>query len=750
MRILYVEDDPRDAELTKYTLARTAPQLQLENVSSIGAALDRLGRLVSEPLDLVLTDMHLRDGDGLSLLTKIRETALPLAVVIVTGVGDEETAVAALKARADDYVVKRKGYLDRLPLVLESAFNHYSADAARRSNPLRVLFAADDPVEIENTRKHFAVQADHIYLDVVNTGDDVLSILRTEAIRYDAVLLDFQLTGPSALHVVRELSLKNALNTPVVIVCTEADEQLARQCLKLGASSCVVKRPGYLYQLPWELEQASARAELQRREAALNASEERNRAILNAIPDMMFLMDHEGLILDYNARRELLIMEPHEFMGRRVSEIVPPEVADKFARAFIEVMNTDQPVVFEYELPYLEDMRAYENSMVKCDGGKILTIVRDVTARRAADQSLRNALAEVQRLKDQLHHENIYLQEEVRVASNFGQIIGRSEPLRRVLHQAEQVAPLDTTVTILGETGTGKELLAHAIHQLSSRHSHTLVKVNCAALPGPLIESELFGYEKGAFTGADSRRIGRFEIANHGTIFLDEVGDLPLDLQAKLLRVLEEGEFDRVGGTHTVKVNVRVIAATNRNLEDAVRQGTFRSDLYYRLNIFPITLPPLRDRKEDIPMLVKHLVKQLGQKLGKTIEAIPHETMARLRNYPWPGNIRELRNVIERAVIITQGSTLRLIDDLDSQAVELESQKQAIQGEPFGDLISASETLEQTEYNVIFRTLKNVHWKLEGPGGAAELLNIHPSTLRSKMRKLGIERPRYRTTATAE
>jgi transcriptional regulator with GAF, ATPase, and Fis domain len=268
--------------------------------------------------------------------------------------------------------------------------------------------------------------------------------------------------------------------------------------------------------------------------------------------------------------------------------------------------------------------------------------------------------------------------------------------------------------------------------------------VNCAALPGALIESELFGYEKGAFTGADSRRVGRFEIANHGTIFLDEVGELPLDLQAKLLRVLEEGEFDRVGGTHTVKVNVRVIAATNRNLEEAVRLGTFRSDLYYRLNIFPITLPPLRDRQEDIPMLVKHMVKHLGQKLGKSIEAIPHETMARLRNYPWPGNIRELRNVIERAVIISQGSTLRLIDDLDSQAVALESQKQTAKAEPFADAIGAGETLEQTEYNVIFRTLKNVHWKLEGPGGAAELLNIHPSTLRSKMRKLGIERPRFR------
>ena len=745
MKILYVEDDPRDADLTKHTLARTAPHLALETVSSVGEALDRLQRLDSEPLDLVLADVHLRDGDGLFLLNKIREDTLPLAVVIVTGVGDEETAVLALKTRADDYVVKRKGYLERLPLILESAFNHYQADLARRSNPLHVLYASNNPVEAETTRKHFAVHADHIHLHVVNTEAEALSIMQDDANRYDAVLLNLQLAGPSALRVLRELSDKSKLNVPVVLVCF--DEELARHGLKLGASSCVVKRPGYLYQLPWELEQTSARAELQRREAALSASEERNRAILNAIPDMMFVMDRDGLFLDYHAHAERLIMQPHEFMGKKISEVVPPDVGEMFSRSFVEVTKTDRPVVLEYELPYMGAMRAYEASMVRCDGDKILAIVREITERRAADQSLRNALAEVQRLKDQLHHENVYLQEEIRVASNFGEIIGRSEPLRRVLQQAEQVAPLDTIVTVLGETGTGKELLAHAIHKLSRRHNHTLVKVNCAALPGPLIESELFGHERGAFTSADSRRIGRFEIANRGTIFLDEVGELPTDLQAKLLRVLEQGEFERVGGSHTIKVDVRVIAATNRNLEEAVRQSTFRSDLYYRLNIFPITLPPLRDRKEDIPMLVKHLVKQLGQKLGKNIEAIPHETMARLRNYPWPGNVRELRNVIERAVIITQGPTLHLIDDLDQQALELESRLQAANAEPFGDSIQARETLEQNEYNLILRTLKNVHWKLEGPGGAAELLNIHPSTLRSKMRKLGIERPRYRTTS---
>jgi len=747
MKVLYVEDDPRDADLTQHTLRRTAPHLLLETVSNIADALVRIQRIDSDPIDLVLTDMHLRDGDGLSLLNYIRENSLPTAVVIVTGVGDEDTAVTALKARADDYVVKRKGYLERLPLILESALNHYRADAARRANPLKVIYLETSSWDIETTRRHLAVHADHIHLDVVANGREILSNLSNGAVHYDVVLMDYRVSEPTALEVLRELSLKNKQATPIVLVCSEEDEELARQGLKLGASSCVVKRPGYLYQLPWELEQAHARAELQRREAALHESEERNRAILNALPDLMFLLDREGVYLDYHARNEkFLLKPPSEFLGRNQSEVLPPDLAAKFSRCFAQVFQSDHPVLLEYSVSLSEgDSRTFEASMVKCNGNKVLSIVRDVTERREAQESLKKALDEVQRLKDQLHEENIYLQEEIRVASNFGEMIGNSEALRRVLRQAEQVAPLDTTVTILGETGTGKELLAHAIHRLSPRRDRTLVKVNCAALPGPLIESELFGHEKGAFTGADSQRTGRFEIANGGTLFLDEVGELPLDLQAKLLRALEAGEFERVGGAHTLKVDVRIIAATNRNLEEAVRKGAFRSDLYYRLNIFPITLPPLRERKEDIPILVTHLVKQLSQKLAKTIEAIPHDTMAKLRNYPWPGNVRELRNVIERAVIITQGPKLRLIDDLDSQALELGLHKQTVRQDVFADLSQASETFEQTEYNLIMRTLKNVHWKLEGPGGAAELLNLHPSTLRSKMRKLGIERPRYKT-----
>ncbi len=338
------------------------------------------------------------------------------------------------------------------------------------------------------------------------------------------------------------------------------------------------------------------------------------------------------------------------------------------------------------------------------------------------------AYEEIARLKARLEQENIYLQEEIKTQYSFEEIIGRSQEIKKVLQAVETVAPTDAGVLILGETGTGKELIARAIHNLSRRKESVLVKVNCAALPAGLIESELFGHEKGAFTGALARKSGRFETANGGTIFLDEIGDLPLDLQAKLLRVLQEGEFERVGSSQTLKVEVRVIAATNRDLEKAVRENQFRSDLFYRLNVFPIRLPPLQERKEDIPLLVRHLVLKYNTSFGKKIEVIPPKIMEALQAYSWPGNVRELENIIERAVIISQGSRLELGEWLPKPSIAPRA--------------SRIPTLEELEREHIISVLETAGWRVSGERGAAKLLGMKPTTLEARMKKLGIERKR--------
>ena len=345
--------------------------------------------------------------------------------------------------------------------------------------------------------------------------------------------------------------------------------------------------------------------------------------------------------------------------------------------------------------------------------------------------AVENALAfrEIDALKNQLEEEKLYLEEEIRTEYNFEEIIGNSLALKRVLQDVETVAATDSTVLIYGETGTGKELIAHAIHNLSQRRERTLVKVNCAAIPTGLLESEFFGHERGAFTGAIDRRIGRFELADHGTIFLDEVEDIPLELQSKLLRVLQEQEFERLGSSRTQRVDVRVVAATNTDLAELVDERKFRSDLYYRLNVFPINVPPLRERPEDIPLLVHFFANRFAQQMKKRIESVPKETMAALVSYNWPGNIRELQNLVERGVILSRGATREI------PLTELKRSPRVT------TVTNSSTTLEAVERDHILRVLSETRWVIGGPGGAAARLGMNRTTLNHRMRKLGISRP---------
>ncbi len=358
--------------------------------------------------------------------------------------------------------------------------------------------------------------------------------------------------------------------------------------------------------------------------------------------------------------------------------------------------------------------------------GAVVSFI-DITRRKQQQQALEHALEEVKALKDRLEHENQYLQEEIRVEHNFEEIIGNSGALKRVLSRLEKVADTDATVMVTGETGVGKELFARAVHHSSRRSERAFVKVNCAALPQNLIESELFGHERGSFTGATAKRIGRFELADGGTLFLDEIGELPLELQAKLLRVLQEGKLERVGGNRTISVDVRIIAATNRDLMKAMEGGTFRDDLYYRLSVFPVEVPALRDRREDIPLLVSHFVRKYATAMGKRIDRVPDEAQRSLQSYDWPGNVRELENIVERGVILSTRGVLCVDEAISMHPPQAVSAR-------------ARRTLESVEREHIVQVLDLCEWMVQGPKGAARILDMHPNTLRSRMKKLGIEK----------
>ena len=460
--------------------------------------------------------------------------------------------------------------------------------------------------------------------------------------------------------------------------------------------------------------------------------------LLEFMPDAVIVVRAAGTIAFANRQAaRLLGYMPHELIGHSIEMLVPERFRDRHAKRSKAYLG--RPVVRPMGAGLDLDVLCRDGHEVPVDislspietASELLVVasIRDISDRRNTELDLRKAVAELERLRNRLKGENLYLREQVDRAYGFGEFVGQSDLLRLLIEKIDQVATTEANVLILGETGTGKELVARAIHNRSGRRDRPLVKVNCAALPASLIESELFGHEAGAFTGALTRRIGYFELAEAGTIFLDEVGELPVDVQSKLLRVIQDGVFSRVGSSTTKQADVRVIAATNRDLHGAMQQGRFRHDLYFRMAVFPIEVPSLRARREDIPLLVWHFVSKIQPKLGKRIEEISPETMNRLAEYPWPGNIRELQNVIERAIILSSGSALiveQLLDVLDTDT-------------RFSEAKSGS--IDHVVREHILSVLEECHWRIKGAGAAADRLGMNPSTLRYRMKKLRIKRP---------
>jgi PAS domain S-box-containing protein len=485
--------------------------------------------------------------------------------------------------------------------------------------------------------------------------------------------------------------------------------------------------------------------ERKKMEEALKNSETRYRCLFEAARDGILILDAEtGQIVDVNPFvLEILGYSCEELLGKKLWEIGTFRDIEESKATSAELKSKgyvrydDLPLVTKdgrtIAVEFVSNVYLVNHyKVIQCN-------IRDTTERKLTGEALKKshnelerqavelqtALSEIKTMKDQLEAENIYFRQEHKMKNRFENILGQSDGLKYVLYRAEQVAPGDTTVLIFGETGTGKELIAFAIHAMSPRRERPLITVNCAALPGNLIESELFGREKGAFTGADTRQIGRFEIAHGSSLCLDEIGELPLELQAKLLRVIQHGEFERLGSSQTIKVDVRIIATTNRDLEEEVRKGRFRQDLYYRLNVFPITVPPLRQRKEDIPLMVQAFIERYSRKMGKQITSIQKETLKALKDYSWPGNVRELESIIERSVILCPGPVLQLADKLEISSPSVSS---------------AVKTLEEAERNQILKILSETQWRIEGKDGAATILGLHSSTLRARMHKLGIVR----------
>jgi PAS domain S-box-containing protein len=606
--------------------------------------------------------------------------------------------------------------------------------------PLRILSLEDDPNDAELVQETLSNDGLTCHITRVETEADFLATLEQES--FDLILADYTLPsfdGLSALKIAR----RNWPHVPFIFVSGTLDEEVAIEALKIGATDYVFKTrlSRIVPSVQRALREAQERIELIRAEQALRRSEASLAEAQRLSHTGSFGWDVSSSEIYWSLETfRVFAYDPSaKITIERIMQRTHPD--DRSAVQHLIECAARERREFDFEhrllLPdgSIKHVRIVGHPAENESGSfEFVGAVTDITERKAAEADLRSALDEIKKLKDQLYEENVALKEEIDKASMFEEIVGESPALQAVLTRVAKVAPTESTVLITGETGTGKELIARCIHKRSQRAARAFVSVNCATIPSSLIASELFGHERGAFTGATQRRLGRFELAEGGTIFLDEIGELPPETQIALLRVLQEREFERVGGNKAVRSNVRVITATNRDLQAAISAGTFRSDLYYRLNVFPIEMPPLRERKEDIPLLVEYFIARYAAKVGKKIRGINRATLDRLKSYSWPGNIRELQNVIERSTIVCETGNFTVDESWLSQAPrQVDEASQPV------FRMSVSE-----EKKAIEAALADAEGRVSGPSGAAARLGIPPSTLDSKIRTLKINKYRYK------
>nr|WP_281376814.1 sigma 54-interacting transcriptional regulator [Edaphobacter lichenicola] len=736
MRVLSLEDDPKDTELIQASLETegiACVVTRVDTQAAFSASLEQGG------IDLILADYKLPSFDGLSALKLATSISPEVPFLFVSGTLGEEVAIEALKIGATDYVLKTR--LSRLaPSVL------------------RALREADGRTERKRTEK--ALSRSETFLAeaqrLSRTGSFGWNIRTREVFWSAETYRVFECepgTTPSVELVVERTHPEDRERLQHVFehASETGDFDIEHRLISDDGSIKHVRVVARVIRgdEPEDLQIVGAVTdvtEAKRAQEALRRSE-------GYLADAQRLTRTGSWAYDVATRRGIhWSQENFRLLGFDPKEGVPPhgkffqrihpDDQENYSNAFESAITHQQPDLdLEYRVVLPNGETRYVHSVghpVFDNSGNFSEYIgtaMDVTEQHNARAALETAFQEIQTLKDQLYKENIALREEIVQTSMFEEIVGESPALRAVLARVTKVAPTDSTVLITGETGTGKELIARAIHKRSQRSARAFVSVNCAAIPASLISSELFGHEKGAFTGAMQRRLGRFELAEGGTLFLDEIGELPPETQIALLRVLQEREFERVGGSKVIRANVRVIAATNRDLQGLIDAGTFRGDLYYRFNVFPIEMPSLRQRREDIPLLVEYFIDRYSAKTGKKIRSIEKSTLDRLRQYAWPGNIRELQNVVERSVILGESETFTVDGSWLSGGVD-----QPDRAGPTLLKIPPSQ-----EKRAIEAALAEAHGRVSGPSGAAARLGIPPSTLDSKIKTLNINKHRFTT-----